>query len=108
MGVSAREKYGISADRPARGSRVAEARVMTHVEHKLERRMQGAFVLVYGADGTVPSAAIYNIRNNDHHPWRVLARRYVEMRQKQAPIEQALKTVDELRDWIVQDLYGVR
>lgn len=81
-------------------------RVMTASEHRLESRMRTAFAQIHGADGTVPSKGIYKIRDGDGKPWRVLGRRFVEMRQKRAPLEAAMRPLEELWEWVVQDLYG--
>jgi hypothetical protein len=71
----------------------------------LDRAMHSAFVSVHGADGNVPSEAIYEIRRGRQHPWRLLGKRLREMREAETPIEQAKEIVKAL-DLYVDNLYN--
>jgi hypothetical protein len=78
------------------------------VEIRLDGRMRSAFARLEGADGNVPSKGVYKVRAGEQHPLRVTARRLVEAHQAQAPVEQALGIIEELRSWVLEDLYKVR
>lgn len=77
-------------------------------EIRLDGRMRSAFARLEGADGNVPSKGVYKVRAGEQHPLRVAARRLVEAKEAQTPLEQALGIVDELRQWVMEDLYGQR
>jgi hypothetical protein len=70
----------------------------------LDREMHTAFTQITGADGTVPSEAIYDIRRDRQHPWRVLARRLAEAHRADAPKEQ-VKAIVRVLDLFVDELY---
>lgn len=74
-----------------------------HVE--LDRDMHAAFVQLEGADGSVPSEAIYDIRRRRQHPWRKLAKRLMEARAADTPKEQVMEIVRVLTVY-VERLYG--
>lgn len=70
----------------------------------LERAMRTAFVQMHGADGTVPSESIYDIRRGRQAPWRKLAKRIAEAHDKDTPIEQVREIVRAL-DIYIDELY---
>lgn len=82
------------------------ARRRASTEIRLDRRMHTAFAQVTGADGNVPSKGVYKVRAGEQHPWRVLSRRMKEARAAGAPREQLLAILEEMKAWIVDDLYG--
>ena len=71
----------------------------------LDREMHTAFAQITGADGNVPSEAIYDIRRDRQHPWRVLARRLTEAHRADTPKEQ-VKAIVRVLDLFVDSLYG--
>jgi hypothetical protein len=77
-------------------------------EIRLDGRIRSAFARLEGADGNVPSKGVYKVRAGEQHPMRVTARRLVEAKEAKTPIEQTLAIVDELRQWVLEDLYGQR
>lgn len=76
------------------------------VEIRLDRRMHTVFARVVGEDGTVPSKGIYKVRGGEQHPWRVLSRRMKEARAAGAPKEVLLAILEEMKLWVVEDLYA--
>lgn len=76
-------------------------------DHDLDREMHSAFCQVEGADGTVPSTAIYEIRRRRQRPWRFLARRLREMRDSDTPKESTMQIVRVL-ELYVNNLYDDR
>lgn len=74
-------------------------------DHDLDREMHSAFCQVEGADGTVPSTAIYDIRRRRQRPWSCLARRLREMRDSDTPKESTMQIVQVLALY-VDRLYG--
>lgn len=66
---------------------------LSRQEHLLDREMHQAFVQVHGADGRVPSDAIYDIRRRRQFPWRCLGRRIREMKATEVSKEQAIEIV---------------
>lgn len=71
----------------------------------LERAMRTAFVQMHGADGTVPSESIYDIRRGRQAPWRKLAKRIAEAHAAETPKDQVLEIVRVLTVY-VEHLYG--
>jgi hypothetical protein len=71
----------------------------------LDRAMHSAFVGMQGADGSVPSEAIYDIRRHRQAPWRCLARRLTEARAADTPIEQ-VKEIARALDLYIDELYN--
>lgn len=88
------------------GQRPNKVPVHDPVIQKLDRRVQDAAVMIVGADGTVPSAGIYKIREADQHPARILGRRCVEAKAKGSPREQVEAMWLAGVEWVRQDLYG--
>jgi len=80
-------------------------RVMTSGEWSLDREIRGAFAAVKGADGTAPSTAFYNIAEHRQHPWRIIARRFVEARDAGTHPDQLLVILDVFRWWVMHKLY---
>lgn len=70
----------------------------------LDREMHTAFAQIAGKDGKVPSDAIYDIRRDRQHPWRVLARRIAEAHAAETPKEQ-VKAIVKVLDLFVDELY---
>lgn len=95
----------VSGDQYGRRPRPQTRRAMTSGEYTLESALRTAFASVAGADGTVPSEAIYDIRRGRQHPWRTLARRLVEMREAGASEDQAHLIIDTFKWWITTRLY---
>lgn len=77
-------------------------RVLTAAELYLDREMQTAFVSWAGRTGTVPSEAVQKIREGLQHPWRVLARRFVEAHAAGVPLPIVLRIVRTLESWLRQ------
>lgn len=71
----------------------------------LDRAMHSAFVEMHGADGSVPSEAIYEIRRLRQRPWRCLARRITEAHEAETPIEQ-VKAIVRVLDLYIDELYS--
>lgn len=92
---------GLYARRPGRRTRTAE-------EWRLDRELMSAFAAIHGEDGTVPSKGIYHIREGVQHPWRVLARRFIEARQAGAPKDQLKAVLNVMALWIDDTLYNDR
>lgn len=72
----------------------------------LDRAMHEAFVRLTNPNGVVPSRGVQEVREHRQMPWRVLARRFYELRQARVPREQAKEIVRTLDRW-VDGLYGV-
>jgi hypothetical protein len=71
----------------------------------LDKAMHSAFVSMQGADGTVPSDAIYDIRRHRQRPWSCLARRITEAHAADTPIEQ-VKEIVRVLDLYIDNLYS--
>lgn len=66
--------------------------------------MHEAFVQIHGADGSVPSEAIYDVRRGRQFPWRKLAKRIREAHYAETPIDQ-VKEIVRVLDCFIDDLY---
>jgi hypothetical protein len=109
MTTTAAGKYGKL--QLERGGQYAKPRARRRVEvtgpefWKLDVDMHAAFAAMAGADGTVPSRGVQEIREKRQWPWRVLARRSREGRDAGVPLRQALGPVHAYEQWL-RDLYA--
>lgn len=83
-------------------------RMYTTAEWRLEARIREAMREIKGADGKPPSRAIARVVYDEQKPVGMLGRRMVEMRRKRVPLKSVERMIDELRDWLVNDLYGAK
>lgn len=75
-------------------------------EIRLDRRVQGVFARLEGADGNVPSRGVYKIRAGEQHPARVIARRLVEAKEAGTAPERIADVAREIVRWVEEDLCG--
>lgn len=98
-----REKFRIV--KGGRYGKPRRSRPRTTAEFILDRELHDAFIAIRGADGTVPSNGVYEIRQKDQHPWRILAKRFRECRDAGVPKEQVLGVLRVFAAWVEKDLY---
>lgn len=81
---------------------------MTAAEMVLDREMREAFAALEARDGTVPSESIQKIREGEHWPWRVFARRIVEAHAAGVSQQNVLRTVMTMAKWVYRlyDTHG--
>lgn len=76
-------------------------RVRTAKEIELDERMRRMYVRCVGENGTVPSRAVQLIREGRQTPWRVPARRAIEMARAGVPADDIRAAlVDEFANWL--------
>lgn len=76
-------------------------------ELRAERVMREAMRGVVGANGHAPSRTIERIvAYGEVKVAGKLPRRFIEMKNQKVPLDQALRVLDELREWVVKDLWG--
>lgn len=79
---------------------------LSSVALDLDRAMHEAFIRLFDPNGRVPSRGVQEIREGRRHPWRAMARRFVELRQARVPLEHTKALIAEM-DRFVDGLYGV-
>lgn len=100
--MSGSQKYGRGHLTIEDGGQTRRAfRLRTREEVELDDRMRRRFMRCVGADGTVPSRAVQEIREGRQAPWRKSARRVIEMRDAGVPAtEIKAAAVGEFAEWV--------
>ena len=93
-------KYGnLKLIRGGQYGRVVRARTAREIE--LDERMRSAYVRCVDRAGRVPSRAVQEIREGRQTPWRVPARRAIEMARAGVPADDIRAAlVDEFANWL--------
>lgn len=111
MSEAGSQKYGFGNLRLERGGQYAKRparsmRMMTTGEWRLDEEMAAAFAAIESENGTVPSRGIQEIRERRQHPWRVLARRFIEARRSGADRDSVKAPLRVLELWIDDTLFN--
>lgn len=104
MQDEAAEKNGFRVVRGGQYARRNRVEITGPEFWKLDASMHETFVALEDASGRVPSRGIQEIREHRQRPWRVLARRFRELRDVGIPKHEALRVVRTLEQW-VSDLW---
>lgn len=100
MSDSAEQEYGKPL-KVARGDQYARRPERSAAEIALDRRMRAAYARCQGADGTVPSRAVYDIRCGQQKPWSKTAKRAIEMFDAGVPVADIkVACALEVAEWI--------
>jgi hypothetical protein len=84
-----------------RGGKYAQLReTPAAADYDLDQLMLDAFIGLQGADGTVPSEGIADVRRLRQRPWRYLGRRIREARSQEVPKESVKQIARALDDYI--------
>ena len=100
------QKYG--AFRVVRGGQYGQprqSRVRLPIEHQLDRHMRDAFIAMLADDGTVPSRGIKAVRNDEQWPWRIIARRIIEARERNVE-QSAVLRIAHVLEGFIRHLYA--
>jgi hypothetical protein len=96
--VADRKRTPVKVENKQRRCSDAELRLNARV-----RRVMGEW---RGEDGRPPSRAIGRILYDEQRPLGMLGRRLVEAKRGRMPLQKTEQLLDEVRDWLVNDLYA--